>query len=266
MVNENVLQALDVIEDGLLIINKDYIVEYANEPAKRLLRQDELVGKHSYEAIWARGDIVGKTPCFMSFDTKEITSAERCFDDGTCLSVRCYPLDEQHVVVTVWNISDYITLERRLESAGTDSVTGLKSGNTFAEDLEKELDRAKRLKSTLALMMLEIDIISGSGEDSDEKILKNTAGIIIETARSYDIAYRFKGKTFGILMPHCPVDGATKTAERLLDKIKSGIPNINLSIGISTSESAFTGRDILRLAERALYVAQHRGGNTVVVG
>ena len=266
MNSDALVRALDVIEDGLLIVNRDFVIEYANEPAKKLIRKDHIIGMQSYDAIWDAGMPSGKTPSFIAFDSQKMASAERTFDDGTCLNVRAYPLDDEHVILTIWDITDYVTLESRLEKSGTDPVTGFRGSNMFSEDLEKELDRAKRSKSSLSLCLIEIGT-SGEGDvEGDEEILRQASVIIEQTARSYDIPYRFKGDTFGVLMPHCPEEGSKNTAQRILDKLKAGIRNVQPSIGISTSENAFTGRDMLRLAERALYVAQHRGGNTIVVG
>ncbi|RKZ28517.1 hypothetical protein DRQ36_10320 [bacterium] len=266
MEKEAILGALDVIEDGLLIADHEYIIEYANEPAKKLLRQDTLVGRHTYEAIWGREKMEGKSPSFISFDTNEGASGEKNFADGTCLSVRSYPVDENHVVITIWDVTDYVSLERRLEEGGTDPVTGLRAGNVFAEDLEKELDRAKRAKATLALTIVELGVGEDYSEDEVETLLKKAGKIIEDTARSYDIVYRFQGDNFGILMPHCETKGASNTAERILKNLTDNIECIRPSIGLSTSENAFTGRDIHRLAERAVYVAKHRGGNTIAVG
>lgn len=266
MNNDAIIKALDVIEDGLMIIDHDYVIEYANDPAKKLLRKEEVIGLHSYEAIWDEKIVTGRNPSYISFDTHKVASAERTFDDGTCLNVRAYPLDENHIILTIWDVTDYITLQSRLEMSGTDPVTGLRSSNSFNEDLEKELDRAKRSRSNLALTLIELSAIGEEQEANDDEILRAAGEIIADTARSYDITYRFKGDIFGVLMPHCPEEGAKNTAQRILDKLKADIKNANPSIGISTSENAFTGRDILRLAERALYVAQHRGGNAIVVG
>ncbi len=266
MEKDAILRALDVIEDGLLIIDHDYVIEYANDPARKLLRKDKIVGLHSYEAIWDETEITGKTPSYISFDTHNIASAERTFDDGTCLNVRAYPLDQDHIILTIWDVTDYVTLQSRLEKSGTDSVTGLRGSNMFNEDLEKELDRAKRSKSNLALTLIELGAPGDESVENDEELLRAGGKIIEQTARSYDIIYRFKGDIFGILMPHCPEEGARNTAERILENLKTEIKNANPSIGISTSANAFTGRDILRLAERALYVAQHRGGDNIVVG
>ncbi len=266
MEKETILKALDVIEDGVLIIDRDFVIVYANKSAKKLLRQDKVLGKHSYEAIWGRDGITGKTPAFISFDTHKVASAERAFEDGTCLSIQAYPFDENHIALTIWDVTNYVTLERRLESAGTDSVTGLRSSTVFNEDLEKELDRSKRAKSNMVLVMIDVGSVEGDSEVDNEKALKEIAAILTETARSYDLVYRFKGNIFGILMPHCPIEGARNTSERILEKLSKISGGATPSLGISTSEKAFTGRDVLRLAERALYVANHRGGNTIVVG
>ena len=263
---EPILKALDIIDDGLIIVNRDYIIEYANDPARRLLRIDQLVGKHSYEGIWGRGEIAGTSPSFMTFDTDEVASAERTFSDGTCLLVRSYPLDQQHLVLTVWDVTDYVSLERRLEESGNDPVTGLRASKHFSEELEKEFDRAKRTKSGLAFTLLEIGVSSKINEEDHEDLLKSVSEILVDTARSYDLVYRLHSDTFGIIMPHCNTDAAKKTGERILERIHNEVGQIDVSLGISGSKNAFTGRDIIRLAERALYVAKHRGGNDVVVG
>ncbi|MCK5833908.1 sensor domain-containing diguanylate cyclase [bacterium] len=264
--NEHIVKALDIIEDGLLIVNRDYIIEFINEPAKKLLRSEELIGKTSYEAIWGRANLEGRSPSFMSFETHEVASAERTFDDGTCLFVRSYPLDDDHLVITVWDVSDYVSLENRLKKSGTDPVTGLRNSDGFREELEKELDRSKRTDTDVTLMFISIDSIPGDTEETHESHLMKIAEIIIDTARSYDLIFRLHSDTFAVLMPHCTEDAAKKTAERLLRRIHNAIGEINSCIGIGGSASAFTGRDMVRLAERALYVAKHRGGNTCVIG
>ena len=265
--NEHIIKALDVIEDGLIIINRDYIIEYANEPSKKLLRQENLVGRHSYEAIWGRESLMGKSPTFMTFDTKEIAGAERTFEDGTCLYVRAHPLDEDHTVLTIWDVTSYVSLENRLKKAGTDPVTGLRNSDSFREELEKELDRSKRARATLSLMLVELGSLENDTEEVRDKRLKKSAEIVIDTARSYDMIFRLRGDCFAILMPHCIEDAAKKTGERMLERIHKAIgDNIDVSIGISGSGSAFTGRDVIRLAERALYVAKHKGGNICVIG
>ena len=265
--NEKIFEALDIIDDGLLIVDTDYTIVYANIPARKLLRKENLVGMHSFEAIWDRKTSEGKYPSFISFDTHEVASAEKTFSDGTCLFVKSYPLDDEHLVLTIWDVTDYVSLERRLEkNSGTDPVTNLKNGTFFREDLEKELDREKRTNSNMALMLLEINDIEVDTEDEYEELLRFVAEIIVDTARSYDIPYRLHGDTFAVQMPHCSPDGAKKTGDRVLEKILSKYNNLNISVGIGSSESAFTGRDVVRLAERALYVAKHRGGNDSVIG
>ncbi|HHS49645.1 MAG TPA: sensor domain-containing diguanylate cyclase [candidate division Zixibacteria bacterium] len=263
---EQIIKALDVIQDGLLIVNHDYVIEYANEPAKKLLRTDALLGKHSFEAIWGRTALEGKSPSFVTFETHKISSAERTFEDGTCLFIRAHPLDDDHVIITIWDISDYVSLENRLKRAGADPITGLRTGDSFREELEKELDRSNRTNSTLSLMMIEIDSIIGDSEEIHEQLLKKIADIITEAARNYDIAFRLHGDTFAVIMPHCPEDAAKKTGEKILGLIHTAIPNTDVTIGIGGSTSALTGRDMIRLAERALYVAKHRGGNACVIG
>ncbi len=263
---DKIMKALDIIEDGLLIVNKDYVIEYANAPAKRLLRQDEVVGKHSYEAIWGRAALEGKSPSFITFTTHEVSSAERTFDDGVCLYIRSHPLDDEHIVLTVWDVSDYVSLENRLKKAGTDPVTNLRNSDGFREELEKELDRAKRTNSSLTLMLIELDSLEGDSGESHEQLLAKFSEIVIDTARSYDIIFRLHGDTFAIIMPHCSEDAAKKTGERLLQRAQRTIGNICTTIGIGGSTSAFTGRDMVRLAERAMFVAKHRGGNTCVIG
>lgn len=266
MEKSKILEALDSIEDGLLIANRDFVIEYANNSARKLLRIENIEGKHTYEAIWGREKNEGKSPGFITFETGSTSSAEKTFDDGTCLNVRTYSLGDDHLAVTIWDITDYVSLEKRLQDSGNDPVTGLRSGNSFAKDLEKELDRAKRSRSGLALMILELGAGNSEGERNYEEILSEIAGILVDAARNYDLIYRFQSDTFGIIMPHCPIEGATKTTERILNSIRKKFADVRPSIGISSSETAFTGRDILRLAERALYVAKHRGGDTYVVG
>lgn len=268
MDNSIIVSALDIIQDGLLIIDKDFVIEYANEPAKKLLRTDELVGKHTYETIWRDKDFKNKSPEFICFDMGRVSDAEKTFGDGTCLHIQAYPFSVDRAVITIWDITDYVNLERKLEeSTGNDVITGLKSSDSFINDIEKELERAKRTSSEMSLIFIDLGLIEGEDDvEKYENLLEKMANVIVETARSYDIGYRLYGDTFALIMPHCSVENAKGTADRIIKKSHEIGGGFTPSVGISSSKNAFTGRDIIRLAERALYVAKHRGGNTFVAG
>ena len=88
------------------------------------------------------------------------------------------------------------------------------------------------------------------------------------TCRNFDFAARYGGEEFAVILPETPLEGAIQTAERIRERISliefSGVGHITASIGIANYPVNALGKeDLIRVADRALYIAKNNGRNRV---
>jgi len=160
------------------------------------------------------------------------------------------------------------------ELATTDDLTGLANRRRFMEVLKLEVERSRRHGSNLALVMIDIDgfkaINDTYGHAFGDRVLVEVAKALQGDARVTDLAARYGGDEFMVLMPSTGAEEATSAAERIRKRIaerpvsdgKITLP-ISVSAGISASEADRTATPdtLAHLADEAMYAAKHAGGN-----
>ncbi len=165
----------------------------------------------------------------------------------------------------------------------TDSLTNLFNHRYLQETLEKELRMAKRINSPISYMMIDIDnfkIFNDTyGHQAGDALLSQLGKIIVSQIRSTDIATRYGGEEFGIILPSTDKDGSIYIAEKLrmyvahypfkiMEKDREIEVHITVSIGVSTKRPLVIGphsrEEIIREADEALYHAKKTGKNRVV--
>jgi len=170
---------------------------------------------------------------------------------------------------------------RRLKAlAGQDGLTGLANRRAFDEALAREQRRAKREKKALSLVMIDVDRFKifndHYGHPAGDDCLRRIAAAIAETAhRPGDIAARFGGEEFAVLLPDTDEAGAEAIAARVLKAVRGltirheGNANglVTISAGVASLVSAeFNGNaePLIQAADRALYCAKDSGRNAVI--
>ena len=165
-----------------------------------------------------------------------------------------------------------------LEMAITDQLTGLHNRRYMARHLDNLVASASRTGKPLAFLILDIDyfkaVNDGHGHDIGDEVLKEFANRIAANVRGIDLACRYGGEEFVVVMPDTDVSFAFTIAERLRKSIETtpivisrapGTLNITISIGIAGSEGqADTADALLHRADQALYSAKRNGRNRVV--
>ncbi|HDD35248.1 MAG TPA: GGDEF domain-containing protein [Candidatus Desulfofervidus auxilii] len=167
----------------------------------------------------------------------------------------------------------YLYEKIRLSSI-TDALTGLYNRRYFMERLEIEWERAKRYQRPISLLILDIDhfkrINDTYGHLAGDKVLKTLGKLISKQLRKTEIAGRYGGEEFTILVPETNAEGAIKLAERLRKMVEeypfaiNGTINVTVSIGVSDAEGIETINDLIQKADAALYQAKETGRNRVV--
>jgi two-component system cell cycle response regulator len=165
-----------------------------------------------------------------------------------------------------------------LEMAITDQLTGLHNRRYMSRHLDSLLDSAKKNGRPLAFVIMDIDFFKAvndsHGHDIGDEVLKEFAGRIAANVRGIDLACRYGGEEFVVVMPDTDVAFAYTIAERLRQSIEttpfqiSRAPHdlsLTISIGIAKSEGeGDTAEALLHRADQALYRAKRSGRNRVV--
>jgi diguanylate cyclase (GGDEF)-like protein len=161
----------------------------------------------------------------------------------------------------------------------TDRLTGLHNYDFFAESLRSELARVRRYGGCVTLVMLDLDRFKAfndrHGHAAGNRLLHGVGQAIAREKRDADIAARFGGEEFAVLVPGRAADGII-VAERMRHAIadltpaptsrRDFAPAISASAGIATFPvDARTPQELFEMADQALYEAKRRGRDQVVV-
>jgi two-component system cell cycle response regulator len=170
------------------------------------------------------------------------------------------------------------SVEHTLEMAVTDGLTGLNNRRYLDKHLKSLFERAAQRGRPLSLCITDIDrfktVNDTHGHDAGDEVLREFANRIRQTVRGADLACRYGGEEFVVVMPDTTPETAAAVAERLrmvvemeLFKLRSAgvtLP-ITASIGISSTVwGAQSPEQLLKQADTALYEAKHSGRNRVV--
>ncbi len=170
-----------------------------------------------------------------------------------------------------------LNLRTRLENQSIrDGLTGLFNRNFMQVALSRELSRAAREQTTLAVLMLDVDHFKcfndTHGHGAGDAMLQSIAEAFTCSVRKEDIVCRYGGEEFAIILPGMTEEAASERAEairRSVSKLRIPLRNAPLgsasvSIGMAFYPSdAAEGEALLRKADQALYMAKHNGRDQV---
>jgi diguanylate cyclase (GGDEF)-like protein len=163
------------------------------------------------------------------------------------------------------------------ETAVTDGLTGLYNHKSFLERLSVEFNRAERYGSELSLIMIDVDkfkeINDTYGHVTGDSVLKIIAGVLKANLRQSDLAARYGGDEFALILPETGVEKAYKVGEKLRQRVEANPillnPDLNISTTLSVGVSAYVSSmadplGLVRKADEALYIAKEAGRNKTV--
>ncbi len=150
----------------------------------------------------------------------------------------------------------------------TDDLTGLYNHRHFFKTLEAELARLKRQKTSLSLMMFDLDNFKSYndlyGHLEGDAVLKKIGEIVSHSIRNnVDSGYRYGGDEFAALLIGASVDQAMAIAERIRSLIEQAefLKKTTVSIGLSEYRDPLDLEEFVKSADDAMYIAKHSGGN-----
>lgn len=213
--------------------------------------------------ICHRERILGVLNLTDKVDSSHFTSQEFYLINSFC----------EHLANAIVNSEKY---QKILELSITDGLTGLYVHRYFQESLSREMALAKRHRNALSLIMMDIDNFKNfndtCGHQIGDIVLREIATLVKQELREYDIATRYGGEEFGIILPKTTRRQARLIAERLRQRIEKhtvtqGNKNLRLtvSMGIAEFEFSLNKYELIGQADAALLQAKELGKNRVFV-
>lgn len=175
----------------------------------------------------------------------------------------------------VYPLRNCLLYKQALNSALLDDLTGLGNRAAYEKSLQREIDLAKRQQTALSLIILDIDnfkaINDAYGHSSGDRALKTLAETISQTMRRSDMAFRFGGEEFVLLLSNTDSEAAAIVAERLRIAVSETLCHdgkrgfgFTVSLGFAQLEQDELGYHLFERADMALYQAKQTGRNAAV--
>ncbi|MDD4859451.1 MAG: diguanylate cyclase [Dehalococcoidales bacterium] len=159
------------------------------------------------------------------------------------------------------------------EKARVDELTGLFNRRSLDEAIAQEIGRHSRYGGVFSIIIMDLDSFKAYndkfGHPAGDKLLRQIGTIIKGAIRSADIAFRYGGDEFAILMPQTAIDAASQVAERVRQhvatKAKMDSVQITASLGLASWPADGIGpNEMIAAADASLYRAKRNGGNQYV--
>jgi diguanylate cyclase (GGDEF)-like protein len=276
---------LDRMAQGLMLINKDQVVELCNARARELLRlppalmvsNPRVVDVLEYQ--WST-DEFSHTPEELKAFVRgggivELPHRyERRRPDGQVLEIESIPLEDGGVLRTYTDITERRLGEERIRHrARHDGLTSLLNREAFGELLASNVMKSTTDGRGFAVHYLDLDrfkpVNDQLGHAAGDQVLAAVAQRMREVARDHDAVARLGGDEFAILQLYVDEDEqAEGLAHRLVDAMKTPIhiDGHEIELGLSVGIAIFPGHGVtadslLRHADAALYRAKTAGGN-----
>jgi diguanylate cyclase len=177
-------------------------------------------------------------------------------------------------LILAWSRSERMQeLERE---AGQDALTGLKNRRRFEEELRMAMARARRERTTGALLMLDLDhfkqINDSHGHPAGDQLIREVAAVLRRRGRESDVLARLGGDEFAVVLPRCSPSEARLVAEAIATAIREHVPGdgiapVTASVGVAMfgDHPRTSIASVVSEADTAMYAAKDGGRDGVRV-
>jgi diguanylate cyclase (GGDEF)-like protein len=155
------------------------------------------------------------------------------------------------------------------DQARTDPLTGIYNQRAFQDVLRRELMVAKRRESQLSLVYIDVDnfkdINDIQGHIKGDEVLKKIDQSMINSIREVDVACRYGGDEFCLILPDCDIESARNVCMKILENFTEKYPDYSLSMGISMAGNGeyVAEESIIKKADEKMYLAKKEKGSFV---
>jgi len=276
-------KVIDQIDDLVTITDIQGTIIYVNEAFLKFTgyNREEVIGhssriyksnQHSPEEIKELWDTILDKKVYRAVMINKKKDGSLFHEEKTIT-----PMIDENDNITAFvstgkDITERIHMQEELkELASTDYLTKLYNRLKFEELFDDELERYRRHKRPLTLIMFDIDwfkkINDTYGHDIGDEVLKELAQLVQHEIRSMDKVARWGGEEFMILVPETNLKSATSLAEKLRKKIANftfnQVGQVTCSFGVTELKEGEKFSTVSQRADEALYKAKDSGRNRV---
>lgn len=298
-----IVQGIDV---GVVVLDREYQVKVWNTFMENRsgVQPEEAADKSFFELFpevnqdWFRNKVESVvtlgTPAFTIWEQRPylvhfknyqpITGQEDfMYQNTTILPLRATNSEIGHICLVIYDVTDVATNRHQLQAANvqlqnlsnTDRMTGLYNRGYWEECLKLEYARHCRYNNPTTLVMFDIDhfkkVNDTYGHPAGDAVIKRVAQILRDHVRDVDIAGRYGGEEFSVLLPDTEKTGGRVFAERLRQAIEAQevihdghTIKFTISLGVADlSQPASEYKTLIEWADQALYASKKGGRNLV---
>ena len=300
-----IVQSIDV---GVVVLDREYRIDVWNTfMENRSGRLPEEARKKTFFELfpevdeqWFRRKVENVatlgTPSFTIWEQRPyllrfknyqpITGLEDfMYQNTTLMPLKALNGSIEQVCLIIYDVTDVATNRRQLQAANqelqrlssTDHLTGLFNRGHWEEMLRQDYARHRRYERNAALVMFDIDhfkkINDSYGHQAGDAVIQQTAELVRQSTRDADIAGRYGGEEFVVLLPDTDSEGALTFAERLRQSIEAHEVvhegrsiRFTVSLGIADLSEPTNGyAQLIERADIALYSSKASGRNQVTL-
>ncbi|SDT36451.1 diguanylate cyclase (GGDEF) domain-containing protein [Pseudomonas asplenii] len=300
-----IVQSIDV---GVVVLDRDYCVQVWNTfMENRSGVQPRDAYNQSFFALFPEVDrewfsrkvesvatlgtpgftIWEQRPYLVRFKNYQPITGQEDFmyQNTTLLALRSTDSAIHHICLVIYDVTDVATNRNQLQAvnaqlqklSSTDRLTGLYNRGHWEESLKVAYARNQRHGNPTSLVMFDIDhfkrVNDTYGHQAGDKVIEQVADLVREHVRDSDVAGRYGGEEFGVVLSDTDKVGAWHFAERLrnavaaLEVVHEGVGiRFTISLGVADlSRPSVTHADLIAWADQALYQSKKAGRNRVTV-
>ncbi|MEY4590009.1 MAG: hypothetical protein RL497_2085 [Pseudomonadota bacterium] len=211
--------------------------------------------------------------------------AEFMYQNSTIIPLADVKGKVGHTCIILYDVTEIATNRLQLQRANkqlhiisrTDGLTGLLNRKTWEETLHHEFKRFTRYGHTCSLLMFDIDhfkrVNDTYGHPAGDEVIRQTAAVVRRCIRDIDVAGRYGGEEFAVLLSDTDAQGALVVAERLRTQIEANtvyyedqVIHFTISLGVAEVNSRMSEPTLwIDSADRGLYRAKRAGRNQAYV-
>ncbi len=297
----DVLQNIDV---GLVVLDEEFNVQLWNSFMQNHSARSpsDVLGKKIFELFpelpeaWFRRKVQSvsllRNSAFTTWEQRPylfrfknyrpVTGrAEFMYQNSTIIPLSDVKGKVGHTCIILYDVTEIATNRLQLQRANhqlhiisrTDGLTGLLNRKTWEEILQHEFKRFARYGHTCSLLMFDIDhfkrVNDTYGHPAGDEVIRQTAAVVRKCIRDIDVAGRYGGEEFAVILTDTDAQGALIVAERLRKQVEANtvyyedhVIHFTISIGIAEVHSRMSEPTLwIDSADRGLYRAKRAGRN-----